>query len=96
MTESDIPALQALQEVLREIEHAAIAVSGGVDSMTLATVAGRMPGNNIEIFHALSPAVPVDASARVRRHAERESWRLNEINAGEFDDPKYRDNPVNR
>ena len=96
MTESDFPALQALQDVLREIEHAAIAVSGGVDSMTLATVAGRMPGNNIEIFHALSPAVPVDASARVRRHAERESWRLNEINAGEFDDPKYRDNPVNR
>ncbi len=96
MTETEIPALLALQDVLREIDHIAIAVSGGVDSVTLATVAGRLPDKKIEVFHALSPAVPADANARVRRHAERESWRLHEINAGEFDDPKYRNNPVNR
>jgi pyridinium-3,5-biscarboxylic acid mononucleotide sulfurtransferase len=96
MTETEIAALQALQDILGDIDHAAIAVSGGVDSMTLATVAGRLADNNIEVFHALSPAVPADASARVRQHAERESWRLHEINAGEFDDPQYRDNPVNR
>ena len=96
MTETETAALHALQDILGDIGPAAIAVSGGVDSMTLATVAGRVPGNNIEVFHALSPAVPADASARVRQHAERESWRLREINAGEFDDPQYRDNPVNR
>jgi len=90
------PELQILQDVLNEIGRAAIAVSGGVDSMTLAIVAGRLPGNEIEVFHALSPAVPADASVRVRQHAEQEAWRLHEINAGEFDDPKYRDNPVNR
>ena len=96
VTEADIATLQALQNVLGEIDRAAIAVSGGVDSMTLATVAGRLAGNKMEVFHALSPAVPADASTRVRHHAERESWHLHEINAGEFDDPSYRDNPVNR
>lgn len=96
MTESAPPALQALEAVLGEWDNAAIAVSGGVDSMTLATVTGRLAGGRIEIFHALSPAVPADASARVRHYAEQESWSLHEISAGEFDDPNYRDNPVNR
>ena len=88
--------LESLHEVLGDLDRAAIAVSGGVDSMTLAIVAGRISGQSFEMFHALSPAVPGDATARVRRYAEREGWRLHEINAGEFDDPNYRANPVNR
>ncbi|HJN59472.1 MAG TPA: adenine nucleotide alpha hydrolase, partial [Alphaproteobacteria bacterium] len=59
--------LAALRGVLGSLDGAAIAVSGGVDSMTLATVAGRLAGHDFEIFHALSPAVPADATARVRR-----------------------------
>ncbi len=45
----------------------AIAVSGGVDSMTLAHVAHRpsRPGA-VLMVHALSPAVPAEATARVR------------------------------
>ena len=96
MTERVLPQLEALREVLGGFTSAAIAVSGGVDSMTLATVAGRLADRDFEIFHALSPAVPGDATARVRRHAAQEGWRLREINAGEFDDPNYRANPVNR
>ncbi len=96
MTESLLPELAALRDVLGGLGGAAIAVSGGVDSMTLASVAGRMAGHDFEIFHALSPAVPADATARVRRHAAREGWKLREIDAGEFDDPNYRANPVNR
>jgi len=96
MTERAPPELDALLEVLGNLDRAAIAVSGGVDSMTLAVVAGRMTGQDFEMFHALSPAVPGDATARVRRHAAQEGWRLSEINAGEFDDPDYRANPVNR
>ena len=48
------------------------------------------------MFHALSPAVPGEASARVRRHAETSGWRLEVINAGEMADPRYLENPVNR
>ena len=42
----------------------AIAVSGGVDSMTLAVVAHRIQPET-QMFHATSPAVPVQATARV-------------------------------
>jgi PP-loop superfamily ATP-utilizing enzyme len=88
--------LAALETVLRGLKGGAIAVSGGVDSMTLAIVAGRLPEGAFEMFHALSPAVPADATARVRHHAAREGWTLREITAGEFDDPAYRANPVDR
>ena len=96
MTETQLPELVTLRDVLSDYTCAAIAVSGGVDSMTLATIAGRLGGRNFEMFHALSPAVPVDATVRIRRYAVKEGWRLREFNAGEFDDPNYRANPVNR
>ena len=82
MTEPLLPELATLREVLSEFTRAAIAVSGGVDSMTLATIAGRLEGQSFEMFHALSPAVPGDATARVRRYAATEGWRLREFNAG--------------
>ncbi len=94
---SESPAdLVSLQELLRGIGPAAIALSGGVDSMTLAMVAHRSLPGMIEMFHAVSPAVPVQATVRVRRYAEREKWTLHVIDAGEFDDPAYRRNPVDR
>jgi uncharacterized protein len=74
----------------------AIAVSGGVDSMTLAVVAHRTLNGRTSIVHAVSPAVPPQATERVRRYAAREGWRLAMLNAGEFDDERYRANPVNR
>lgn len=85
-----------LRAVIGEIGPMAVALSGGVDSMTLAHVAHRCLGGDAVMFHALSPAVPAEASARVRRHAETAGWRLEVINAGEMSDPRYLENPVNR
>jgi uncharacterized protein len=48
------------------------------------------------MVHAASPAVPAEATARVRTEAAREGWILRVIEAGEFSDPAYRANPVNR
>jgi len=73
-----------------------VAVSGGVDSMTLAYVAHRFARAQISMVHAVSPAVPAHATRRVRDHAAREGWALRVVGAGEFDDPRYRANPVNR
>jgi uncharacterized protein len=39
-----------------------VAVSGGVDSMTLAVTAHRVLGDDARMLHAVSPAVPEDAS----------------------------------
>jgi uncharacterized protein len=86
-----------LEAVLRTFETAAVAVSGGVDSMTLATLAHRRLGaERVTMIHAVSPAVPPEASERVRECAEREGWRLVLLNAGEFEDANYLGNPVNR
>jgi uncharacterized protein len=82
--------------VLAAIGDVAVAVSGGVDSMTLAVVAGRRLGARAEMVHATSPAVPPEASARVEAYARREGWRLVIIDAGEFADPDYLANPANR
>jgi uncharacterized protein len=85
-----------LDAVLLRLGRVAVAVSGGVDSMTLAVVAGRRLGAHAEMIHATSPAVPPEASARVRDHAAREGWRLEVIDAGEFADRDYLANPANR
>lgn len=85
-----------LDSVLAGLGPVAVAVSGGVDSLTLATIAHRTSPEPPLMVHAVSPAVPGEATARVRAEAAREGWRLRVIEAGEFADPAYRENPVNR
>ena len=85
-----------LEAILSHLGPASIAVSGGVDSMTLAVLAHRIDPGNFAMVHALSPAVPPEATERVKDWAAREGWRLTALDAGEFDDPDYRRNPVNR
>jgi len=78
----------------------AVAVSGGVDSMTLAAFAHRLHAQKrigpVEMIHAVSPAVPPAATDRVRARATLEGWHLTVTGTGEFEDQRYRDNPVNR
>ena len=88
---------EALATVLDGLAPAAIAVSGGVDSMTLAVFAHRhLGGDRILMMHAISPAVPPEATERVRRTADAEGWQLAVLDAGEFADRDYIANPVNR
>lgn len=89
-------SIERLEMVIRDIGPLAVAVSGGVDSMTLAVVAQRVLGTKARMLHAVSPAVPDDASARVRAYANRQGWRLDVIDAREFADPNYMANPHNR
>lgn len=97
-TESpDIAAARRLADSLGGCAGAVIAVSGGVDSMTLASFAHRQLGAaRIGMVHAVSPAVPAAATARVKAQAEAEGWSLRVVDAGEFGDERYRANPVDR
>jgi pyridinium-3,5-biscarboxylic acid mononucleotide sulfurtransferase len=86
-----------LRDVLDAIDRpVAVAVSGGIDSLTLSDFAHRLMGDRVTMFHAVSPAVPGDATARVERLAELKGWRLKVIDAGEFGDADYMANPVDR
>lgn len=95
MTE-DTLRIAALDGIFKACRPVAVALSGGVDSMTLAYAAHRSIGRDAAMFHALSPAVPASASARVKAHAAREGWRLTVFDAGEFKDENYLKNPANR
>ena len=87
--------LDTLSRFLAEKGPFAVAVSGGVDSMTLAVVAHRA-NPETEIFHAISPAVPSQATERVQHYAQKEGWNLKVVEAGEIEDPQYVANPANR
>jgi uncharacterized protein len=89
-------ALERVRAVLDRHERLAIAVSGGVDSMTLAHVATRHSKTRATMYHATSPAVPASAGERVHAHAARHGWRLVVVDAAELADARYRANPVDR
>ena len=95
-----VPAIATTIEALgRELDRygrVAIAVSGGIDSLTLATLAARRRGEHAEMFHSLTASVPSEATARTRELAARFGWRLNVIDARELAREEYLSNPVNR
>ncbi len=89
-------SIHALEELLTGLGRVKIAVSGGIDSMTLGLLAGRALGSRAAMYHALSPAVPPAATARVRETAGVEGWDLHLVSAGEFGDEAYLRNPYRR
>ena len=89
------PKGTALAAILAGLPSPIVAVSGGVDSVTLSHMVHRH-GRSARSVHAVSPAVPAEATERVRLHAARAGWALEVIDAGEFADSRYRANPVNR
>ncbi|WP_322895305.1 MULTISPECIES: adenine nucleotide alpha hydrolase [unclassified Yoonia] len=89
-------ALERLDAVLAAGGSWTVAVSGGVDSMTLATLAHRLLPGQVRMVHATSPAVPAAARDLITHHAQIEGWDLRILETGEFSDENYRRNPVNR
>lgn len=85
-----------LESALRDADPAVVAVSGGVDSLTLAAFAAGLEGAAFEAAHAVSPAVPPSATRRVREFALARGLALTVLDAGEFSDESYRENPANR
>lgn len=91
------PERSALDALLRAPEDLAIALSGGVDSLTLSAAALDARGAaHLTFCHAISPAVPAEATSRVRAFATARGAELRIFDAGEFADPRYLANPVNR
>jgi len=88
--------VESLKSWLDRLDRAQVAVSGGVDSMTLALLAGRVLGSRSRMFHARSAAVPPAATALVEQVAHQEGWDLHVLEAGEMADEAYLANPYRR
>lgn len=96
MTQAATDDLARLRTLLADLPPLAVAVSGGVDSMTLATIVHRQASTPPLMIHAVSPAVPGNARGLIEAHAAAEGWNLRLLNAGEQEDPRYRANPFDR
>lgn len=89
-------AITRLASALRAHAEIVVAVSGGVDSLTLAAFAHATVGEKARLVHAVSPAVPLAATDRVKVFAASRKVSLTLLDAGEFADEAYRKNPQNR
>lgn len=88
-----------LEAIIGDISDVAIALSGGIDSLVLSAVAfsvSQRRNLKCTMFHAVSPAVPEQATQRVQSCADQFGWNLRVIDAREFADPQYRNNPIDR
>ena len=91
-----IKNIELIQLEISQYPSVAIALSGGIDSITLAALADYIKTSSVTMFHAISPAVPPEATERVRTLSKQFQWNLKEIDAGEFNDERYLNNPINR
>jgi uncharacterized protein len=78
-------------------QRVGIAVSGGVDSLTLAAFAWSLrPALDVTLFHATSAAVPEGSRTVLDDLARARGWDVVVLDAGEVDDPAYAANPADR
>ena len=94
MSNAALEKLQAVVSVPSQTLY--VALSGGIDSLTLMTIASSTRSAPTVAVHARSSAVPPEATDRCRELCKKFDWSLVEINAGEFDNSQYLSNPVNR
>ena len=96
MSASAPDARERLDRVLDAMGPALVAVSGGIDSLTLMAAAHHRGPGLARAAHATSPAVPAAALERLQAIAAREQWVLEIVDAGELQDPDYLRNPLDR
>src|SRR5688572_1903065 len=93
---SDDAKLDRLRAILREMESALIAYSGGVDSTFLLKVAHDVLGNRAAAVTALSPSFAVAEREDAERFAREMGARHITVETRELDQEGYRENSTER
>jgi pyridinium-3,5-biscarboxylic acid mononucleotide sulfurtransferase len=99
MTQGAELAAARLTSIISGSKDVAVACSGGIDSLVLSAAvqaAAKQGVTACTIFHAVSAAVPAQATERVVQCARNFDWNLRLIDAHEFDDSNYLRNPTER
>lgn len=88
--------IERVAAVLRDSGRVAVAVSGGIDSLTLSTIAAHALGERAHMFHSVTASVPREATERTTALAAERGWSLTLVDAREFARDEYMANPANR
>lgn len=88
--------LKRLREVIQGYGSCLVAYSGGVDSVLVAHVAGQVLGDRALAVIADSPSLPRRELEEALQLAQRHGFGVRVIRTGEFENPDYTTNPLNR
>ncbi len=95
MTTAD--KLEKLKGILRDMEKVVVAYSGGVDSAFLLKVAADTLGtDHVMAILAISPTYPSREYNRALETASSIGAKVEIIHTREADDPRFKNNPVDR
>lgn len=88
--------LEHLESVLRDMDRALVAYSGGIDSALVAQVAVQTLGDRALAVTAVSPSLLPEDLAAAEAQAQQMGIRHQRVETQEMQDPNYTSNPVNR
>jgi len=95
MTTAD--RLEKLKGILRDMEKVVVAYSGGVDSAFLLKIAADTLGtDHVMAILAISPTYPSREYNRALETASSIGVRVEIIHTKEADDPRFKNNPIDR
>ena len=96
LTDSELKQLQLLREFIKDIKHACVAFSGGVDSSLVATIAQEQLGPKAFAVTGVSPSLAPYLLKQARLQAAWIGIHHKECHTNEINEPSYFKNPVNR
>lgn len=88
--------LAALKDLLRNMESAAVAFSGGVDSTFLLKTAHEILGDNVIALTAISPSFPTHERENADKIADRMGVKHVHLESHELEDERYAANTPRR
>ncbi len=96
LPDSELKQLKLLREFIKDINHACVAYSGGVDSSLVAAIAQEQLGSKAFAVTGVSPSLAPYLLKEARLQAAWIGIRHEECPTNEINEPNYFKNPENR